>query len=187
MPLQWSRPQLRTETRLMTWTTYSRLMASMEPSSVEDGNRAEISMSDSSLSLQWSRPQLRTETIGWRDANNTGLHKLQWSRPQLRTETLQRCEWLREHGWLQWSRPQLRTETLTAAATRSYRRTLQWSRPQLRTETHFGLTLFRVDKLLQWSRPQLRTETATNDHRHTQSDDASMEPSSVEDGNLSCG
>ncbi len=36
---------------------------------------------------------------------------------------------------------------------------------------------------LQWSRPQLRTETRRNTRNRRRKRDASMEPSSVEDGN----
>ncbi len=36
--LQWSRPQLRTETRTLLSSPRSEVIASMEPSSVEDGN-----------------------------------------------------------------------------------------------------------------------------------------------------
>ncbi len=38
--LQWSRPQLRTETRSMIADPSKNRLASMEPSSVEDGNSA---------------------------------------------------------------------------------------------------------------------------------------------------
>ena len=62
--LQWSRPQLRTE------TGDSRVG--------NDGTRTQ---------LQWSRPQLRTETLGMARHDMAG-YGLQWSRPQLRTETI---------------------------------------------------------------------------------------------------
>ncbi len=138
-PLQWSRPQLRTETMAGDVITQPGLYASMEPSSVEDGNQlwqahrgqqaAEASMEPSSvedgnwvrhgdaetstLALQWSRPQLRTETTAKRGVV-PAKYLLQWSRPQLRTETRRaRCNTL-ALDVLQWSRPQLRTETPTA-------------------------------------------------------------------------
>ncbi len=86
--LQWSRPQLRTETLRVPALSFGPFLASMEPSSVEDGNKAvdgttpsipcPASMEPSSVEdgnlpaeyskiiylalLQWSRPQLRTET-----------------------------------------------------------------------------------------------------------------------------
>ncbi len=41
-PLQWSRPQLRTETLFSRMCCTMRLRASMEPSSVEDGNLATV-------------------------------------------------------------------------------------------------------------------------------------------------
>ncbi len=65
---------------------------------------------------------------------------------------------------------------------------LQWSRPQLRTETSSRMNSPVSATGLQWSRPQLRTETG----RRSTGDSvdripASMEPSSVEDGNRACG
>ena len=60
--LQWSRPQLRTET--FEWT----------------GGPSTVTW------LQWSRPQLRTETANQLDPRVKEVG-LQWSRPQLRTET----------------------------------------------------------------------------------------------------
>ncbi len=60
--LQWSRPQLRTETGHPAEVVPVHAAASMEPSSVEDGNRAGGVFARHSEPLQWSRPQLRTET-----------------------------------------------------------------------------------------------------------------------------
>ncbi len=65
--LQWSRPQLRTETYGSRLVMSARLNASMEPSSVEDGNRGKHSRDGlHEIRLQWSRPQLRTETLSTR-------------------------------------------------------------------------------------------------------------------------
>ncbi len=61
---------------------------------------------------------------------------------------------------------------------------LQWSRPQLRTETDIAVGAVRCHSVLQWSRPQLRTETGELVCGHMQAMPASMEPSSVEDGNV---
>ncbi len=69
--LQWSRPQMRTET---TSATHAQARSSPE--------------------LQWSRPQMRTETEFFAAASKSVL-LLQWSRPQMRTETarlLSRCQ-----------------------------------------------------------------------------------------------
>ncbi len=109
--LQWSRPQLRTETRAVGGDGICSDDASMEPSSVEDGNRRKpacrvrgvrASMEPSSVEdgnsrpppvlrftarLQWSRPQLRTETLATLETIEAAGGSLQWSRPQLRTET----------------------------------------------------------------------------------------------------
>ncbi len=133
--------------------------ASMEPSSAEDGNPAVTSIPTVWLvRLQWSRPQLRTETtLAVRDSR--GWKMLQWSRPQLRTET-----WATAPG------------PVTTAL-------LQWSRPLLRTETGYSDSSGRQYRKLQWSRPQLRTETPNNLARGFDPLDASMEPSSAEDGN----
>ena len=60
--LQWSRPQLRTETTLATPISYFHFRASMEPSSAEDGNQTAVVLKAAVKMLQWSRPQLRTET-----------------------------------------------------------------------------------------------------------------------------
>ncbi len=63
-------------------------------------------------------------------------------------------------------------------------RWLQWSRPQLRTETSRVILTPRRTVMLQWSGPQLRTETADTRCRGSRGFRiASMEPSSVEDGN----
>ncbi len=64
---------------------------------------------------------------------------------------------------------------------------LQWSRPQLRTETISGGAADLDEALLQWSRPQLRTETPQIPIRLRVDFVASMEPSSVEDGNTHSG
>ncbi len=61
--LQWSRPQLRTETM-----------------------QVERQQRNDCQGLQWSRPQLRTET-SIHDSDGGAQWTLQWSRPQLRTET----------------------------------------------------------------------------------------------------
>ncbi len=69
--LQWSRPQLRTETSEFHRRSRCPCVASMEPSSVEDGNvYNSASVTASPLPLQWSRPQLRTET----DTQATALY-----------------------------------------------------------------------------------------------------------------
>ncbi len=66
----------------------------------------------------------------------------------------------------------------------SQRAKLQWSRPQLRTETLANPLNPLVKEMLQWSRPQLRTETSQQAAAAMEIFGASMEPSSVEDGNL---
>ncbi len=135
--LQWSRPQLRTETcrpdsQMLIWHA-----ASMEPSSVEDGNLfGRTQRSRQQPTLQWSRPQLRTETREDRIQRALQVLQLQWSRPQLRTETIPvAARSARNQFLLQWSRPQLRTETRSGGSRHWRTCGLQWSRPQLRTET----------------------------------------------------
>ncbi len=61
--LQWSRPQLRTETCTDFDGCKASHLASMEPSSVEDGNQRIWRRNILPKRLQWSRPQLRTETV----------------------------------------------------------------------------------------------------------------------------
>ncbi len=115
--LQWSRPQLRTETRRSPLRRMGAGMASMEPSSVEDGNtKLPIRAKGDFIWLQWSRPQLRTETNAMADGQPDNK-PLQWSRPQLRTETSRLCPAPVPDSMLQWSRPQLRTETLRSLRT----------------------------------------------------------------------
>ncbi len=86
--LQWSRPQLRTETRSSGCGVAPCGCASMEPSSVEDGNLRQRQVATQAVVvLQWSRPQLRTETSEPTKNRGERRRALQWSRPQLRTET----------------------------------------------------------------------------------------------------
>ncbi len=71
--LQWSRPQMRTET-------------------------PHAAAADSGWdTLQWSRPQMRTETWPLYIYGNPGSG-LQWSRPQMRTETRVHLLPQREYG-----------------------------------------------------------------------------------------
>ncbi len=109
--------------------------ASMEPSSVEDGNS--VLTVETSIAFSASMEPSSVEDGNWTPLSRClQTHQLQWSRPQLRTETQAWRAVYECLGWLQWSRPQLRTETAIAAVRPSGSvRRLQWSRPQLRTET----------------------------------------------------
>ncbi len=118
--LQWSRPQLRTETGMVRTTERAQHRASMEPSSAEDGDAPAVrlvrcrgcaSMEPSSAedgdgndtatlnpniaaSMEPSSAEdgdpMETE------ARHVCSKRLQWSRPQLRTET--RLAIRRRHG-----------------------------------------------------------------------------------------
>ncbi len=113
-------------------------------------------------------------------------NQLQWSRPQLRTETW-RLWWPRRSRrvLLQWSRPQLRTETAQAGETQASKHLASMEPSSV--EDGNGPNCIAPPHLpsrLQWSRPQLRTETSTGRFIMRGWASASMEPSSVEDGNL---
>ncbi len=108
--------------------------ASMEPSSVEDGNQ-------NMMTMRGENTPASMEPSSVEDGNHNkkpeaaGPRRLQWSRPQLRTETKVGSGHLLPFGTLQWSRPQLRTETANSSFSSGFNSALQWSRPQLRTET----------------------------------------------------
>gem|GEM_PF-2724678 len=63
-----------------------------------------------------------------------------------------------------------------------HRLPLQWSRPHLRTETIDEQSEEFLERWLQWSRPHLRTETRQKQSENERAFNASMEPSSFEDG-----
>ncbi len=88
--LQWSRPQLRTETSDLPVFAAYVATASMEPSSVEDGNLVRV------FTRAATPAAASMEPSSVEDGNMPGsegamcrVTGLQWSRPQLRTETLQ--------------------------------------------------------------------------------------------------
>ncbi len=54
----------------------------------------------------------------------------------------------------------------------------------MRTETRLLVPQAQKNLKLQWSRPQLRTETRKRHRDRLPPEGASMEPSSVEDGNI---
>ena len=107
--LQWSRPQVRTET-CSDGVASSRAGASMEPSSGEDGDIAVPPVIISPNALQWSRPQVRTETYGW------GLQMFPLDKASMEPSSGEDGDKIFERlvmspCKLQWSRPQVRTET----------------------------------------------------------------------------
>ncbi len=135
--LQWSRPQLRTETQEFSHQISHDRPASMEPSSVEDGNNRMTRQTLRILRvLQWSRPQLRTETRGILARGCTRIWFASMEPSSVEDGNTIRNGWLNiREEVLQWSRPQLRTETSDCSTQNTRSAVLQWSRPQLRTET----------------------------------------------------
>ncbi len=134
--LQWSRPQLRTETTpLPPWSAILQ-RTSMEPSSVEDGNVGDFG----GIYVQRVTSM---EPSSVEDGNpppagpfSSMLTVLQWSRPQLRTETAG-ASGLEDAGWYTSMEPSSVEDgnsNLQSICRRCHNQ-LQWSRPQLRTET----------------------------------------------------
>jgi len=84
---------------------------------------------------------------------------------------------------LQWGHPLLRMEMHHEGEFRSLRRSLQWGHPLLRMEIDAWLIQLAAYGMLQWGHPLLRMEIQTGWTEEGGEKDASMGPSSFEDGN----
>ena len=160
-PLQWSRPQLRTETIKAIIHALHKAEASMEPSSAEDGNESTATLG------QGGTPAASMEPSSAEDGNVVA-----W---QLEDSA---------YTGLQWSRPQLRTETRGRLLSANIKTQLQWSRPQLRTETYNLPAGSQVIVVASMEPSSAEDGNTTIPFRWTTGSVASMEPSSAEDGNL---
>ncbi len=160
--LQWSRPQLRTETQSVCSAAVQQSTASMEPSSVEDGNSGEI------LS-QWHTTEASMEPSSVEDGNVVGCcTSADVACASMEPSSVE--DGNKSATCIGRSDPGASMEPSSVedgnpgrdvvAVQKSV--VLQWSRPQLRTETtgNRGYIVSGSERL-QWSRPQLRTETGS--------------------------